>query len=41
MDSEKEFKLRLVSPSFDSELTDCLIELNHLKKLKLQGTTAP
>jgi Fic family protein len=41
MDSEKEFKLRLVSPSFDSELTDCLIELNHLKKLKLQGTIAP
>lgn len=41
MDGEKEFKLRLVSPSFDSELTDCLIELNHLKKLKLQGTTAP
>lgn len=41
MDSEKEFKLRLVSPSFDSELTDCLIELNHLKKLKLQSTTAP
>lgn len=41
MDSKKEFKLRLVSPSFDSELTDCLIELNHLKKLKLQGTTAP
>lgn len=41
MDNEKEFKLRLVSPSFDSELTDSLIELNHLKKLKLQGTTAP
>ena len=41
MDNDKEFKLRLVSPSFDSELTDSLIELNHLKKLKLQGTTAP
>lgn len=41
MDSIKEFKLRLVSPSFDSEITDCLIELNYLKKLKLQGTTAP
>jgi Fic family protein len=41
MDRKKEFKLRLVSPSFDSKLTDCLIELNHLKKLKLQGTTAP
>lgn len=37
----KEFSLRLVSPSFDSHLTDTLIELNHLRKLKLQGTTAP
>lgn len=33
--------LTLVSPSFDSELTDILIELNHLRKLKLTGTTAP
>jgi len=41
MSNTKEFKLRVVSPSFDSELTDVLIELNHLKKLKLQGTTAP
>jgi hypothetical protein len=31
----------LVSPSFNSKLTDTLIELNHLKKLKLQGSTAP
>ncbi len=37
----KEFKLRLVSPSFDAPLTDTLIELNHLRKLKLHGTTAP
>ncbi|KPD24301.1 MULTISPECIES: Fic family protein [Idiomarina] len=36
-----EFSLRLVSPSFDSQLTDTLIELNHLRKLRLQGTTAP
>ncbi len=36
-----EFSLRVVSPSFDSPLTDTLIELNHLRKLKLQGTTAP
>ena len=36
-----EFELRLVSPSFDSELTDTLIELNHLRKLRLEGTTAP
>jgi len=41
MSGKKEFVLRLVSPSFDSDLTDSLIELNHLKKLKLQGTTAP
>jgi Fic family protein len=37
----KHIDLRLVSPSFDSELTDVLIELNHLRKLKLTGTTAP
>ncbi|HEA17044.1 MAG TPA: Fic family protein [Pseudoalteromonas prydzensis] len=41
MTTNNEFNLRLVSPSFDSELTDSLIELNHLRKLKLQGTTAP
>ena len=41
MSNTKEFKLRVISPSFDSELTDVLIELNHLKKLKLQGTTVP
>jgi|TARA_B110000211_G_scaffold10865_1_gene11432 Fic family protein len=41
MSSEKEFSLRIVSPSFDSQLTDTLIELNHLRRLKLQGSTAP
>lgn len=41
MSQENKFRLRLVSPSFDSELTDSLIELNHLRKLKLQGSTAP
>lgn len=41
MSNVNEFNLRVVSPSFDSELTDSLIELNHLRKLKLQGTTAP
>lgn len=41
MATEREFKLRLVSPSFDSPLTDTLIELNHLRKLRLQGSTAP
>jgi len=35
------FDLRVVSPSFDSPLTDTLIELNHLRKLELGGTTAP
>lgn len=35
------FELRLVSPSFDAPLTDTLIELHHLRKLRLQGTTAP
>jgi Fic family protein len=35
------FDLRLVSPSFDAPLTDTLIELNHLRKLRLHGTTAP
>lgn len=41
MNDEKDFGLRLVSPNFDSQLTDTLIELNHLRKLKLQGSTAP
>ncbi len=36
-----EFDLRLVSPSFDSPLTDVFIELNHLRKLRLEGSTAP
>ncbi|WP_417659150.1 Fic family protein [Pseudidiomarina sp.] len=36
-----EFPLRVVSPSFDSALTDTLMELNHLRKLRLHGTTAP
>lgn len=35
------FSLRLVSPDFDSQLTDTLIELNHLRKLRLGGSTAP
>ena len=39
--SFKEFKLRLISPEFDSTLTDTLIELNHLRRLVLSGTTAP
>ena len=35
------FDLKLVSPSFDSNLTDTLMELNHLRKQRLDGTTAP
>lgn len=34
-------KLRLVSPSFDSPLTDALMELNHLRRLRLWGITTP
>jgi len=41
MNIDKGFVLRIVSPSFDSQLTDTLIELNHLKKLRLEGSTAP
>lgn len=41
MSETKDFNLRLVSPDFDSQLTDTLIELNHLRKLKLQGSTEP
>lgn len=39
--SFEDFSLRLVSPEFDSPLTDTLMELNHLRKLRLAGTTAP
>lgn len=37
----REIELRMVSPSFDSPLTDTLMELNHLKRQRLGGTTAP
>ena len=36
-----DFSLRLVSPEFDSRLTDTLMELNHLRRLQLHGTTSP
>ena len=36
-----DFELRLISPSFDSPLTDILMELNHLRRLQLAGSTAP
>ena len=35
------FDLMLVRPTFDSNLTDTVMELNHLRKLQLGGTTAP
>lgn len=37
----EDFELRLVNPRFEMDLTDTLIELDHLRKLKLSGTTAP
>jgi Fic family protein len=39
--SFQHFDLQLVSPEFDSSLTDTVIELNHLRKLQLGGTTRP
>jgi len=41
MNSKTLFDLRVVSPSFDSQLTDTLFDLNHLRRSKLEGTTAP
>lgn len=37
----KHIDLKLVNPSFDSKLIDALIELNHLKRLRLNGSTQP
>ncbi len=37
----KHFNLKIVEPSFDSRLTDLVIELDHLRKKKLGGTTPP
>jgi len=39
--SFEHFDLTLVSPSFDSNLTDTLMELNHLRRQRLVGTTEP
>ena len=33
--------IRLVQPNFESKLTDLVIELDHLRKKKLGGTTHP
>ncbi len=35
------YELQLVEPSFDSPLTDLIIDLNHLRKKRLGGTTPP
>ncbi len=37
--SFKSIELRMVNPDFRSELTDLIIELDHLRKLRLVGTT--
>src|SRR6056297_4006871 len=33
--------LKMIEPDFDSEITDYIIELNHLRKKSLDGTTHP
>lgn len=33
--------LQLVSPDFDSKLMDALMELNHLRRMRLHGSTKP
>jgi len=35
----KHYDLKLVKPPFDSELTDLIIDLNYLKKKKIEGST--
>lgn len=35
----KHFDLALLNPAFDSPLVDVLTELEHLRRLKLTGTT--
>lgn len=41
MPSFKHVDLRIVSPSYDSPITDLIIELDHLRKRLLYGTTPP
>jgi len=35
------YELQLITPSFDSSLTDLILELDHLRKRRLEGTTMP
>lgn len=37
----KYFALKMIAPSFDSHLTDLIIELDYLRKKRLEGTTHP
>ncbi len=37
----KPYELKLIKPSFDSKLTDLIIELEHLRKKTLEGSTHP
>jgi Fic family protein len=37
----KHFDLKLLSPAFDSSLTDLIIELDHLRRKELGGSTHP
>lgn len=37
----KHFDLKLLNPAFDSPLTDLIIELDHLRRKELRGTTHP
>jgi len=39
--SFKHFDLRLIEPSFGSTLTDLIIDLDHLRKKRLVGSTHP
>jgi Fic family protein len=39
--NNKDYKLELLTPSFDSPLTDLILELNHLRKRRLEGSTNP
>ncbi|MEM7618289.1 MAG: Fic family protein, partial [Pseudomonadota bacterium] len=33
------YPLKMITPEFDSSLTEVIIDLNHLRKLQLGGTT--
>lgn len=37
----KHFDLQIIAPDFDSQLTDLILNLDHLRRKKLEGTTHP